>query len=152
MADTTAYTTFNTAVDALIIGTVVPPLLWTVPVAYTTTLTQQYWQMGYVYGGSLAAYKTACMGVAGCDWLKWNGYDGMLFVVVFNNKTATLPTVGYYAICFPNPVGSQAPKFAALAGITAPTTNAAGAYITQTCLGMAYTTGLLSTYAASRWN
>jgi hypothetical protein len=39
--------------------------------------------MGYVYGGSLNDYKTACLALASCDWLKWNGYDGMLFVVIF---------------------------------------------------------------------
>ena len=69
--------------------------------------------MGYMYAGSLDAYKTACLGIAGCDWLKWNGYDGMVFVVVFNNKTASasLPATGWFAICFPNPVSSVAPRF-----------------------------------------
>ena len=151
MADATALTALGTAIDGLIIGTVVPPLLWTVPVAYTATLTVQYWQMGYMYAGSLDAYKTACLGIAGCDWLKWNGYDGMLFVVVFNNKVSPLPTLGWYAICFPNPVSSAAPKFSTGTGTATAVVNPNGNFITQTCLGVAYTTTIASAAAASRW-
>lgn len=86
-------------------GTVVPGLLWTTTTGTPSALTSQYWQMGYLYAGSLSAYKTACMSVAGCDWLKWVGYDGMLFVVNFRQGGTAL-TAGYYAICFPNPVNS----------------------------------------------
>ena len=146
MADTNAMTTYTTNINALITGTVVPPLLWS-SVAYTTSLTQQYWQMGYMYAGSLAAYKTACMSVAGCDWLKWNGYDGMLFVVNFINTSSSPITLGYYSICFPNPVGGVSPKYATL---FVPNT-ASGNFITQTCLGVAYTAITASTNAASRW-
>jgi len=41
---------------------------------------------------------------AGCDWLNWVGYDGMLFVASFftaeERKT-------WDAACFPNPVSSM---------------------------------------------
>ena len=139
-------TIYTTNINALITGTVVPPLLWS-SVSYTTTLAQQYWQMGYMYAGSLAAYKTACRTVAACDWLKWNGYDGMLFVVNFRNTSGSPITLGYYAICFPNPVGGVSPRFSVL--FTANTVN--GNYITQTCLGVAYTAITATTSTRSRW-
>ena len=104
--------------------------------------------MGYVYPGSLTRYKTACLNVPGCDWLKWNGYDGMLFVVNFRDTSGSPISVGYYAICFPNPVSSVAPKYAVLN--TANTKD--GNYITQTCLGVAYTAIVATTYASSRWS
>jgi hypothetical protein len=65
--------------------------------------------LGYYYQTGFAAYKTACLAEAACDWLSWNGYDGMLFVVNFkqNLPTATVPAAGFYAICFPNPVSNQ---------------------------------------------
>ena len=86
----------------------VPGLLWTTTEGNPSDLTVQYWQMGYLYAGSLATYKAACMETPGCDWLKWLGYDGMLFVVNFRQGGTPL-TAGYYAICFPNPVSSVAP-------------------------------------------
>ena len=104
--------------------------------------------MGYVYPGSLTRYKTACLNVPGCDWLKWNGYDGMLFVVNFRDTSGSPISVGYYAICFPNPVSSVAPKYATL---FVPNTKN-GNFITQTCLGVAYTAIVATTYAASRWS
>ena len=58
------------------------------------------------YQSGFDAVKTACATDALCDWNLWTGYDGMLFVVNFQNNITAGQSTGWYAICFPNPIGT----------------------------------------------
>ena len=79
--------------------------LWS-STTFTSVPTTQYWSFGYHYQTGMADVKTACLSDPLCDWLAWNGYDGMLFVVNFVQNSSTLVAAGWYAVCFPNPIGN----------------------------------------------